>query len=92
MAHTILAIALMHQDRNREALAAIATALQIAHDDRVARFYQGLILSRLADHPAALAIFQELLNSTGDPLQASRIQAEIDAIYFYLENHPGGPE
>jgi tetratricopeptide (TPR) repeat protein len=92
MAHTILAIALMHQDRNPEALAAIATALQIAPDDRVAGFYQGLILSRLGDHPAALAIFEELLNSTGDPLQASRIQAEIDAIDFYLENHPGSQE
>ena len=92
MAHVILAIALLNQERAPEALHSIDTAVQLAPDDRVAKFYQALILSRLGDHSTALAIFQELLTSTDNPSQASRIQAEIDAIYFYLENHPGGAE
>jgi len=85
-AHLVLAISLYEQSNNEEALTSIENALQIDTNNDVAGFYKALILSKLGEFEPALLILQQLLVSTDDPLQVSRITVEIEAIHQYLEN------
>jgi tetratricopeptide (TPR) repeat protein len=78
--HLILAIALFNQHKNGEALKYMESALQMTPDDGVAKFYKALILRDLGEYDAALIILQQLLGSSNDPLQISRITAEIESL------------
>ena len=85
-AHLTLAIALHHQGKNQEALGAIEKARRLAPDNRVAKFYQGLILRELGAYNTALRIFQQLLATSTTHWQIPRISAEIEAIHRILQD------
>ena len=85
-AHMLLGIALYNQGREAEALTSFTKALSLQPGNRTAAFYQALILGHLKQYAAALPILQELFVSSTDPAESSRIQAEIDALYYYQAN------
>ncbi len=83
-AHLMLSIALYNQGRYTEALSSIADTLQLEPGDRVATFYQALILGRLGQYDVALPILEELLATSTDSQESTRISAEIEAIHRTL--------
>jgi Flp pilus assembly protein TadD len=82
-AHMLLGIALYNQGREAEALTSFMKALSLQPGNRTAAFYEALILGHLKQYSAALPVLQELLVSSTDPAESARIQAEIDALYYY---------
>lgn len=89
-AHMILGIALYNQKEYPDALSAVERALELSPEDNIAGFYRALILNELGKTEAALATLHRILDSTSDPQQTLRIQAEIEAIHFYLEHPASG--
>lgn len=85
-AHLILAIALHNQGLHQEALKSVESALQMNPDDRVSRFYQARILMNLGEHDRAFSTFSHLLESTEDPQEVSRIEAELEAWQRFLQH------
>lgn len=81
-AYLSLAIALYHQNKSQEALVPVRRAVEMNLDNRVAIFYQALILRDLGDHSLALLILQQLLASSPDLRQRTRIAMEIEAIFL----------
>ncbi len=88
--YLILAIALFNLDKNQEALKSVEDALQINPNDRVSMFYKARILRNLGEFDTAFSILDQLLKSTNDPQQISRITAEIEALHRSLQNLPAG--
>jgi len=86
-AYVILSIALYNQDRDQEALKSIKSALQLDPTDDVAKFYKAIVLNELEEFDSALSILEQLLKSTNDLGQISRISAEIDATHRFLQSH-----
>lgn len=89
-AHLILAIALHSQGLHQKALTSVEYALQMNPEDRVARFYQARILMNLGEVDRALSTLHQLLETSDDPQEVSRIDAEIEAWHRYLQNVPPG--
>jgi len=89
-AYVILAISLYNQGRDEDALKSIDAALQLKPSDHVARFYKALTLKRLGKFGPALGILDQLLISTIDPGQVSRINSEIESIHRILQDHQVG--
>ncbi len=79
-AHMLLGIALYYQGKETEALASFTQALSLQPGNRTAVFYQALILGHLKQYDAALPVLQELLVSSTDPAESTRIVSEIDAL------------
>jgi tetratricopeptide (TPR) repeat protein len=82
-AHMLLGMALYNQGRESEALSSFTQALSLQPGNRTAAFYQALILGHLKQYAAALPVLQELLVSSTDPAESTRIRAEIDALYRF---------
>jgi len=80
-AHLLLGMALYNQGREADALASFKDALTLEPGNRVAAFYQALILGHLKQYDLALPILHDLLISSPDGSQTFRILAEIDALY-----------
>lgn len=80
----VLAIALYNQGKQREALIAITDSLWLEPENRVASFYQALILERLGQYDAALPILEKLLATSTDPGETARISVEIEAVHRAL--------
>lgn len=89
-AYLILAIALHNQGLHQEALKSVDHALQMNPYDRVSGFYQARILMDLGEFERAFSTLNQLLETTEDPEEASRINAEIEAWHRYLQNVPSG--
>jgi tetratricopeptide (TPR) repeat protein len=85
-AYVIHAVALYNQDRDLEALKSIDGALQLDPADNVAKFYKAIVLNDLEEFDSALSILEQLLKSTNDPGQISRISAEIEATHRFLQS------
>ena len=83
-AHLLLAIALYNQGRDTEALGSIADSLWLEPDDRVASFYQALLLGRIGQYDAALPILERLLATSTDSQESARISVEIEAVHRAL--------
>lgn len=83
--HLILAIALYNQDKNQEALKSVESALQIDPGDSVSKFYEARILCNLGEVNKALLILKQLLRSTTDQKQISRILAEINVLQNFIQ-------
>ena len=81
--HMLLGIALYNEGKEAEALTSFTQALSLQPGTRTAAFYQALILGHLKKYAAALPVLQELFVSSTDPAESARIQAEIDALYYY---------
>lgn len=91
-AQMLLGIALYNQGKEAEALTSFAHVLSLQPGNRTAAFYQALILGHLKQYAAALPTLQELLVSSGDPIESARIQVEIDALHkFQAETAAAGP-
>jgi len=80
-AHMLLGISLYNQGREADALASFTQALSLQPGNRTAIFYQALILGHLKQYDAALSVLQELLSSSTDLTESTRIRVEIDAIF-----------
>jgi tetratricopeptide (TPR) repeat protein len=87
-AHLILAIALYNQRKYHAALEPVELALQLAPEDNVAKFYNALVLKESGEPARALAILRHLLPGASDPLEVSRIEAEIESIHRALQSLP----
>jgi Flp pilus assembly protein TadD len=91
-AHLLLAVALYNQGREDEALASVANSLSIEPENRVTSFYQALILGHLKQYDAALPILQDLLVTSTDTSESTRLQEEIDALdRLQAESETAGP-
>jgi tetratricopeptide (TPR) repeat protein len=91
-AHLLLGMALYNQGREADALASFAEALKLEPGNRVAAFYQALILGHEKKYDAALPVLYELLASSPNAAETARILAEIDALYrFKTEPTSAGP-
>ncbi len=91
-AHLLLGIALYNQGREAEALASFANALALEPGNRVASFYQALLLGHLKQYDAALPVLHGLFASSTDAAETARILLEIDALYhFRSESAAAGP-
>ena len=88
-AHMLLGIALYNQGRETEALTSFTQALSLGPGNRTAAFYQALILGHQKQYAAALPLLQELLVSSADPAESTRIETEIEALYR-LQAEPDG--
>jgi tetratricopeptide (TPR) repeat protein len=82
-AHLLLGLALYNQGRETDALDSFKETLALEPKNRVAAFYQALVLGHLKQYDAALPILQGLLFSSTDPAESARILAEIDALYRF---------
>lgn len=82
-AHLLLGMALYDQGREADALASFARTLSLEPGNRVAAFYQALILGHLKQYDAALPVLHSLLASSSDASETMRILVEIDALYRY---------
>lgn len=82
-AHMLLGIAVYNQGRELEALTSFMQALLLQPGNRTAAFYQALILGHLKQYDAAMPVLEELLVSSTDSAESSRILAEIDALYRF---------
>ena len=82
-AHLLLGFALYNQGRETEALNSFINTLALEPGNRVAAFYQALILGHLKQYDVALPILQDLTISSTDPAESARILAEIDALYLF---------
>lgn len=82
--HLLLAIALYNQGRDTEALTSIADSLRLEPGNRVASFYQALLLERIGQFDAALPILESLLATSTDGQEAARITVEIEAVHRSL--------
>ena len=78
--HLVLALALYNQGKDRAALSSISDAVWLEPGNRVSNFYQALILERLGQYDAALAILDRLLATSADGQESARISAEIQSI------------
>jgi tetratricopeptide (TPR) repeat protein len=88
--HLLLGIVLYDQGKEAEALASFTQALSLQPGNRTAVFYQALILGHLKQYDTALPVLQELLVSSTDPAESTRIRAEIDALQrFQAETATG---
>ncbi len=83
-AHLLLSIALYNQGRNAEALISVTDSLSLDPGNRVASFYQALILGRLGQYDAALPILEKLLATSTDSRETARISVEIEAVHRAL--------
>ena len=81
-AHMLLGIALYNQGREAEALTSFTQTLLLQPGNRMAAFYQALILGHLKQYDSAIPALQELLLSSTDPGESDRIRVEIDALYL----------
>lgn len=90
-AHMLLGIALYNQGKEAEALTSFTQALSLQPGNRTAAFYRALILGHQKQYTAALPILQELLVSSTDPAESTRILAEIDAL-FHFQAEPAATE
>ena len=91
-AHLLLGISLYNQGKETEALTSFTQVLSLQPGNRIAAFYQALILGHLKQYDAALPILQALRISSTDPAESARIQVEIDALYhFQAEPVAAGP-
>ncbi len=91
-AHLLLGMALYNQGREADAMASFAEALKLEPGNRVAAFYQALILGHEKQYDAALPVLYELLASSSNAADTARILAEIDALYrFKTEPPSAGP-
>jgi tetratricopeptide (TPR) repeat protein len=91
-AHLLLGIALYNQGREADAQASFIEALKLEPGNRVAAFYQALILGHEKQYDAALPVLYELLTSSPNAAETARILAEIDALYrFKTEPPSAGP-
>ena len=89
-AHMLLGIALYNQGREAEALPSFMQAQLLQPENRAAAFYQALILGHLRQYDTALPVLQQLLVSSTDPAESTRIQTEIDALQrFQAETATG---
>ena len=79
-AQMLLGIALYNQGKEAEALASFTQTLSLQPGNRVAIFYQALILGHLKQYDAALPVLHELLISSMDPTESTRIMMEINAL------------
>lgn len=52
----------------------------------MARFYQALTLNALGQTEAALDLLEQLHGEAGDPLAATRVQTEIEALQRSLQD------
>ncbi len=89
-AHMLLGIALYNQGREAEALTSFMQALSLQPGNRTAIFYQALILGHQTQYTAALSILQELLVSSMDPAESTRIITEIDALQRFQTEAANG--
>ena len=83
-AHLLLGMSLYNQGREADALPVFRDTLMLEPRNRVAAFYQALILGHLKEYEAALPILQSLLASSMDGTETARIQAEIDALHYFM--------
>ncbi len=91
-AHLLLGMALYNQGREADAAASFAEALKLEPGNRVAAFYQAMILGHERQYDAALPVLYELLASSPNATESARILAEIDALYrFKTEPPSAGP-
>jgi tetratricopeptide (TPR) repeat protein len=91
-AYLLLGISLYQQGREADALAPFEKALALEPGNRIAAFYQALILGHQKQYDAALPVLYELLASSPDADEMARILAEIDALYrFKAEPAAAGP-
>jgi tetratricopeptide (TPR) repeat protein len=89
-AHMLVGIALYNQGQEADALTSFKQVLSLQPGNRTATFYQAMILGHLKQYSAALPILQELLVSSADPAESTRIQAEIDALHRFQAD-PAAP-
>jgi Flp pilus assembly protein TadD len=82
-AQMLLGISLYHQGRESEALTSFTQVQSLQPGNRTAVFYQALILGHQKQFAAALPVLQELLVSSTDPAEATRIVVEIDALQHF---------
>jgi tetratricopeptide (TPR) repeat protein len=82
-ARMLLGIALYNQGKEAEALPSFTQVLSLQPGNRTAAFYQALILGHLKQYATALPVLQELLVSSTDPAESTRILTEIDALYRF---------
>jgi tetratricopeptide (TPR) repeat protein len=91
-AYLLLGMALYQQGREVDALASFEKALMLEPGNRVAAFYQALILGHQKQYDTALPVLYELLGSSTNAAETVRILTEIDALYrFKAELAPAGP-
>jgi tetratricopeptide (TPR) repeat protein len=91
-AHLLLGIALYNQGQEADALAAFEKALMLEPGNRVAKFYQAMILGHQKKYDAALPVLYDLLGSSRSAAETARILEEIDALYrFKAEPAAAGP-
>lgn len=91
-AHLLLGMALYNQGREADALDSFKSTLTLEPGNRVAAFYQALILGHQKEYHAALPILHMLFISSTDDAETARILAEIDALYrFRAEPALTGP-
>lgn len=90
-AHLMLGITLYQQGREAEALTPITETLVLEPGNRVAAFYQALILGHQKQYDAALPILYRLYTSSTDPTETMRILAEMDALYRFKSDPAAGP-
>ena len=83
-AHLLLGMALYNQGREADALPVFTETLVLEPGNRVAGFYQALILGHQKQYDAALPILQRLLASSTDAAETPRIQTEIDALHHFM--------
>jgi predicted Zn-dependent protease len=81
-------MALYNQGREADALASFLQALKLEPGNRVASFYQALILGHEKQYDAALPVLYELLASSPNATETARILAEIDALYRFKTEPP----
>jgi len=90
-AHMLLGTALYNQGREAEALTSFTQALSLQPGNRIAAFYQALILGHQKQYAVALSILQELSASSTDPAESARILVEINALYRLQAETATGP-
>jgi len=86
-AHLLLGMALYNQGHETDALASFKETLALEPQNRVAAFYQALVLGHLKQYDSALPILESLLASSTDAAESARIRAEIDALHYFMM-HP----
>jgi Flp pilus assembly protein TadD len=91
-AYLLLGTALYNQGREADALLSFEEALVLEPGNRVASFYQALILGHQKQYDTALPVLYGLMASSTDAAETARILAEIDALYrFKAEPAAAGP-
>lgn len=87
-AHMLVGIALYNQGQESDALTSFMQVLSLQPGNRTAAFYQAMILGHLKQYATALPILQELLISSTDSAESTRIQAEVDALHRFQTDSP----